>query len=262
MHPLYSADLLDVYDLQHDTMVDDLPFYTQMLSWHQPHRVAELGCGTGRLLPTLLGDGRSSVTGIDSSPDALQRARLRVALYPAAPQRIHFVQADMRGFALAHPQDCVIAGLNTFMHLITPHDQRRCLVASRQSLVQGGLLILDLHNPFAFLSDRADGRLRHRFTSALPDGSGMVSQWAEETLDLAEQTVQVLLITDRTDAAQVVTRRYSQFTLRFSFRYEVEALLGALGFEVEDVYGDYHLEAYQEDSRRLLVVARAQGLTS
>ena len=44
--------------------------------------------------------------------------------------------------------------------------------------------------------------------------------------------------------------------LRWVGRYEIELLLQAAGYRVEQAYGNYELDQYGEGSERMIVVAR------
>jgi hypothetical protein len=44
--------------------------------------------------------------------------------------------------------------------------------------------------------------------------------------------------------------------LRWVGRYEIELILQATGYRVEQVYGSYELDPYGEGSERMIVVAR------
>jgi len=73
--PADEDRLAEIYDLEHDDLVADLPFYRE-LARHAAGPVLDLGCGSGRLFATLLEAGVPRLLGIDGSPalEWVQRA--------------------------------------------------------------------------------------------------------------------------------------------------------------------------------------------
>ena len=121
--------------------------------------VLELGCGTGRILLPIAAAG-VPIDGLDSSPAMLDAARGR--LLTAARDvalRVNLFEGDMRRFALGPRYRCVLAPLNTLMHLHTDAELLECLGCAREHLIDGGRLLLDLANPLPeFLEPTGDDR--------------------------------------------------------------------------------------------------------
>ena len=83
------------YDLSHDRLVDDIPFLLRQAA-EAGGPVLEIGCGSGRLLVPLIRAG-FDVTGIDSSPEMLARAELRLAAEsPLVGDRARLIHGDIR----------------------------------------------------------------------------------------------------------------------------------------------------------------------
>ena len=95
-------------------------------------RVADLGCGTGdltRLLPARWPAAR--VWGVDSSPEMLERGRLK-----PCPERLQFVEADLRQWTPESPLDRVIS--NAALQWVPDH--RALLERLAGFLAPGGVL--------------------------------------------------------------------------------------------------------------------------
>jgi hypothetical protein len=56
-----------------------------------------------------------------------------------------------------------------------------------------------------------------------------------------------------------VRRVTATVDLRFSTRYEMEGLLRAAGLELDQLYGDFDLAPYDDESEYLITVARKPG---
>ena len=79
-----------------------------------PESVVDLGCGAGNLAPLLLGRWpRAKLTGVDSSPEMLARAR-------ADHPRVQFVQADLARWRPQQPVDVLYS--NATLHWLPGHD--------------------------------------------------------------------------------------------------------------------------------------------
>ena len=110
-----------------------------------PERVADLGCGDGRLTALVLEarPGVTEVVAVDTSPPMLEKARARFA----ADERVRVVEHDLRddlaplgdfdlvvsGFAIHHLDDARKREL--FAEVAQPTSPRRCVRESRSDQV-------------------------------------------------------------------------------------------------------------------------------
>ncbi|MGH8707078.1 MAG: methyltransferase domain-containing protein, partial [Burkholderiales bacterium] len=79
-----------------------------------PETVVDLGCGAGNLAPLLMARWPGAkLTGVDSSPEMLARARARLA----DRENVRLVRADMRALPLRGAFDLVVAADDPFSHL-------------------------------------------------------------------------------------------------------------------------------------------------
>lgn len=143
--PLSQEMYVEVYNLEMDGFIDDLPFY---LSHLQPgSNILELGCGSGRL-SRMLSEKNHRLTGIDLSIQMLKSARDK-----SSAER--YACMDMRCLGIASAFDAVIIPYNTLNLLHDPADIEGCLKECRRVLKQNGLLLLQL---FAVPEDHTGGR--------------------------------------------------------------------------------------------------------
>jgi len=103
-----------------------------------PASVADLGCGAGNLAPLLLArwpDAR--LTGVDSSPEMLERAR-------AAHPQAQFVQGDIGAWQPAQPVDVLYS--NAALHWLDDHE--RLFPALLDKVAAGGWLAVQMPRNF------------------------------------------------------------------------------------------------------------------
>ena len=200
-----------------------------------------LGCGTGRVSRQLGAD--RAVTGLDLSGPMLDIARRK------APNA-RFVQADMRDFSVGRFGEIIVPNA-AFNFLTTRGDQARCLACCRAALPTGAPLTLDLPMPAFHLWHEPYTPERTAWEGEI---NGVPARRTRETTrSVARQRLDLV---DRyyLDGAKVAR---SQLALRIMMPGEVEWMLEAAGFYVDELFGDYSGGAIDERSPRILARAVA-----
>lgn len=249
------AAIAEFYDLEHEDYDDDLAFYLNM-SYLAGDPVLELAAGSGRIMRPLL-DAGLKVTGLDSSPVMLDRAR---AALSSRKQKVGLqlvelpmAQADE---ALGGPFGVVILGLNGLMHATTSEEQRNVLAAARLALKPGGRLLLDVANPATPRFHEIDQQVIHEGTWVARSGE-RVDKFSSRQISPAVQEIDVALWYDVTSRDGTVRRVHSEFIQRYVHLAELELMLELAGFAGWDVYGGYELEPFDDDSERIVAAATA-----
>jgi SAM-dependent methyltransferase len=246
-------DIAELYDLEHDAFeadVDLLLNFAQVVG----DPILELGCGTGRILLPLAEAG-FNVVGLDTSRSMLDRAAQAIAA-AGVDERVTLVEGDMRESETAPggPFGLVIFSLNSLMHLTSIEDQRAALESARRALDPRGQLIIDTMNP-------SPDQLRHLMdgphlegTWHLPDGSS-IDKWSHRRLSPVTQIIDTLLWYDRVSPDGTLSRKRSEFPLRYVHASELALMLELSGFMDPMFYGSYDLDPFENESDRLLVSA-------
>ena len=251
------VDDFDIYARFYDPDLGDLDADLQMYQQFAARcdsTILELGCGTGRLLIPLAGQGYR-ITGIDASAAMLEKARDKVAA-EALHERATLVEQEMGELELEERFNLAFAALNTFAHLHTTDDQLAALARIWRHLNPGGLLVLDMFNPdLARLLD-ARGQVALAKVMEGPGAGQRTMRFYTDEVDLGRQLIHTTYIVDEIDAGGQVRRTLFPFSLRYVYRYEMELLLRHAGFEVEAIYGSYDLDQFSGDSEKLIAVAR------
>jgi len=236
----------------------DVDFFVEMAR-ESPGPVLEIGCGTGRVLIPTARAGMD-IIGLDLSTRMLSVCREKLAREPESVQaKVHLVHGDMRQFDLGRKFGLVTMPFRPFQHLTTVDEQLSCLASTRNHLVDGGRLTLDVFNPsLALLMDdkylEEDGE-ETEFTMA--DGRRVVRRERTVSRDLFNQVQDVELIYYVTHPDGREERLVHRFQMRHLFRYEAEHLLARAGFQVEELYADYDKSPYgSKYPGELIFVAR------
>ena len=244
------------YDIEHDALVDDLFMY-ENLARRCGSPVLELGCGTGRVALHLARAG-FEVVGLDASPAMLAVAREKLG-HASLLERVRLLQANLGDFALDQQFGMATLAINTFMHFLTIADQVRVLANAGRHLKPDGWLVIDLPRADRSLLLEAGEHLSINHILTDPDTGRPILKSVIATVDMVTQTQHLTLAYDETDKGGVVHRTIASFTVRYFFRYEMELLLDKAGFDLEALYGSYGFDPYEDDSERMIFVARAPG---
>ncbi len=204
--------------------------------------VLEVGCGTGRVLIPTARAG-ISITGLDLSDHMLDVCREALIEEPELVQnQVKLEQGDMRDFCLGKKFALVTTPFRPFQHLITIEDQIKCLENIQNHLEPGGTFILDIFNPSlaGITADNLGQETGAEPEFTTPEGIKVRRFNKTNQRDHLKQVIDVELIYYLTHPNGQEERIVHAFQMRYLFRYEAEHLLARCGFEVLDVFADYH----------------------
>ena len=222
--------------------------------------VLDLACGTGRVLIPIAHAG-VPVVGVDSSRAMLATARKKIARLPEPTrQRIELVEGDMRSFSLGRRFDLAIIPFRSFLHLMTPADQRQALGRIREHLADAGRLVFKIFDPrlemIASHLGQGGQALEKESEFTHPETGRQVVEWVRRRYDAANQTIDEERILEELEAGQVVSRTHAPISLRWVYRYEMEHLLELSGFVVEALYGGFDRGPFRHGGEQVWVARR------
>ena len=224
--------------------------------------VLDLACGTGRVLIPAAEAGLT-VVGLDSATAMLAIAQEKIAKLPdATQQRIELVEGDMRSFALDQRFKLIMIPLRSFLHLMTPADQRQALGCIRDQLADDGRLVFNIFDPRLDMIAAHVGTLGHalqkddEFTH--PETGRRVVVWVSRHYDPAQQIIEEEHIFEELDVdGRVVAKTHVSLAGRWVYRYEMQHLLELSGFAVEALYGSYERGPFRHGGEQIWVARRA-----
>lgn len=226
-------------------------------------RVLEAGCGSGRILETLIENGVDA-TGIDLSPTMAAAAKARVGDDRCIEGDITATGLDSLSF------DAVVAPGFTMM-LVSDALFARFLAEARRILKPGGKLIFDWFIPWDEIADAS-------LTNDDDDWSPWVAA-KDITLpdhDLGDEVVGARYeVRTRIDRLRQVVTRHQRFSLtnkkrkvvsseeniqaqRWFLPIELELRLNAAGFTLDRIVGDYEDDPAGDWNTLLTAVAVAE----
>lgn len=246
------------YDLLHADLKEDVGFVLT-LAGRAEGPVLELGCGTGRLLLPLARAGHA-VTGVDLSQAMLRRARARLSQASEdVRRRVWLVEQDVTSFEVEEKEfGLVLFSYNTFLHFDPPSAVAACRAAGRH-LRSEGTLFIDVTNPLLMARTPNDRFLTLERTLSDPESGNIVLVLASNRVDEAAQILHITWVYDATPAASgPVHRTVAEAAYHYYFPHQMELILRESGFALEAIYGAYSEGPFDEESERLLLLARKE----
>jgi SAM-dependent methyltransferase len=206
--------------------------------------ILEVGCGTGRCMIPLIREGFDTV-GIDNAEPMLAILRAKLRQEPEEVEhRATPLFGDARTVAIPLRFGFAFVAASSFTHILTKDEQEAFVANVFVHLRPGGVLVIDIFNPdYARLLAPTSNRFEC-------GNQSMVNE--DLAVDSSRQSIRVRTRLERDGKVEAQI----DWTVRYTFRFELEHLVEKAGFEVEHVWGDYTRTAFSSSAVRLLVVAR------
>lgn len=254
--PELDPRLAAAYDDGNRWSADD-EFWRALVDEHRASRIADVGCGTGRLTVALALSGHD-VTGVDPNP-----AFLSIAATKQGAERVRWI----RGTSADLPSGAFDAALMT-SHVaqvfLSDDEWAANLEEIRRALVPGGILGFDTRDPAA--------RAWETWTTAeevtradLAGGSVLYSSIRTTFVDDIAESDSTMLIVERalpSEPAEVLpvpggTWSRARWGYRFRSPELVRRTVEDTGFTIEAMYGGWQREPLGEGAGEIVLVARA-----
>jgi SAM-dependent methyltransferase len=233
--------LVSLYDWW-DPLRRDTAFYIGLAAERPGSEIIDVGCGTG-LLACALARGGHAVTGVDPAPGMLDVARHR----PGA-ESVRWVEGDAGVLGEVQADLAIMSG-HVAQIIADEADWSMTLAAIHGALRPGGRLAFESRNPGARCWERWTPELSRR----------RIMDAAQREVDVWFQSVEVRGDTVRCELhfrfVSSGEELVSHNELRFRTASDLTAALRAVGFTVEDVFGDWDRQPLQAESPELVFVA-------
>ena len=242
----------DLYDLAYSWHTADIAFWVDRAK-RARGPVLEAGCGTGRVLLPLLQAGVDA-EGLDVHPGMLEVLKKKAAALELTA-RVHL--ADMRDFTMPRRYRLVTVPFRAFMHLLTTEDQLRALRCMRDHIEQGGSLVFNLFYPsYERMVEPPDEEHVEREFPHPETGLPVALVSVKREYDRVRQVLRAEVELRESDARGYAKAVHlHRFSLRWTFRYEMELLLRAVGFTRFEVLGGFDGRALEKDTDEMVWTA-------
>jgi SAM-dependent methyltransferase len=241
----------DLYDAVFSGFGFDLDFYLD-LATQARGPVLEVACGTGRILLPCLQTG-VDIEGLDLFPSMLQTLRNKAAVLGLHPTVHH---ADMRTFALPRQYALIFVAFNGFVHCLTTKDQLDALRTWRGHLAPGGTLVFNVFYPGREYLTGPEGTPVLELETRHPATGLPVRIYDTRTFDRVAQIQHSQIEIQELDAeGHVMVVHRSENDTRWTFKPEMDLLLGAAGYLRWQIYGGFDRRPLTRDDDQMIVFA-------
>lgn len=238
-----------VYDL----FMDDVPYeewssrICELLKLHNIHDgiLLELGCGTGKLT-RLLAEAGYDMIGLDNSADMLEIAREK-----EVEGQILYLLQDMREFELYGTVRAIYSACDSMNYLLSEEDLLAVFQLVNNYLDPGGLFLFDMNTTYKYEELLKDAT----FAENRSEGSFIWENDYDRDSGINEYALTLFIKEDETHFCRFQETHYQK-----SYPLAViQNLLKEAGMEFLAAYDAYTEQPLQENSERMLIVAREQG---
>ena len=221
---------------------DEEEFFEKLFKVNNVKTVLDCACGTGQHL-FMFSEMGLSVSGSDYSKSMLEVAKENLK---KSGKKIPLCQCDFRNLQQKHTGkfDAVVCLTTALPHLHTDTDLITALKSMKSRLNENGILVLTQGTT--------------HFNLTLPAIQVIINREDFSRVFVIEKdgnfkTIQVL---DLYHSKKRTESNQYEIVYRIILDEEYKKLLTAAGFEDIKIYGDYEKSEYDENSRRLIVVAK------
>lgn len=200
-----------------------------------------------------------SVTGLDSQPEMLERAReRRLQCRSAIRKRVDLVQGDMRSWKAAPKFDLIVIPCSSITHVLGLDDQIALWRNAWGNLRAGGRFVIEVVMPDigAFASSTgASPRVPlevdlDNYDEA--DGIRLIRRKTTRYLS-HEQRAEIRFMYEKYQHGQAIGSFIDDFNSHVFFPRELQLLFIHTGFEIEPACGDYRGRPLGTDSSLIII---------
>ncbi len=232
----------------------DIDKYLQLAN-ELGNNVLELCCGTGRVCIPLAMEG-NKVTAVDFAPPLLKQLNDKLNSLPEnTAENLTIIEADITDLDLKTKNfDLVICAFNSLLCITSFEKQQRVLNNAATHLRKGGMLALDLMNPF-ILNFGGDSIPKPFFTRKNPATGNVYTRFAAMGPMQTNQNQKLFGWYDEVEPDGTLKRQLYEMYWRPVFRYEIELMLNKAGFKIAEIFGGHQNEPFTPTSRKMFILA-------
>ena len=236
-----------LYDDQYWWKKDDIEFYKSIIK--SGCSALELGSGTGRLALPLL---RNNIDyyGLELSKEFCQYANDKLSIYSNFNR---ITLGDMTNFDLDMKFDYIFIAFNSFLHVLETKDAERCFQSIKKHLNDNGKFILDILVPNPLFLYRPKGHELPVMDFKDSSNGDYVEIYEKNEYN---NTTEICDIHWRYQYKNENNpNKQFNYQMRMYYPDIVNRMLIDNGYNIENVFGDYEMSTFSEESHLQIYVS-------
>ena len=214
-------------------------FLVEYLELKKSMKILDLACGHGRHTNRLVQHGYD-VVGLDKSKDFLKEARKRAKKFGVDPK---YMQGDMRELYFKEDFDRIILMFTAFGYF-DDEENLQVLKNVNSALKPGGLFCFDIMNRDYIQKNFLPYIVSEKNGDLMIDRNSFDSETG--------------CLHNRRIVIRNGQRKDKPFLLRLYNPTEIKMWLQKANFKVENIYSNWEGEDLQQDSRRMILIAKKE----
>lgn len=206
----------------------------------------ELGCGTGKMMG-IMADSGFDMIGVDNSEWMLDLAMENFA----GDDRMLFLLQDMREFELYGTVRSVISVCDSVNYILDPEELIRVFALVNNYLDPNGIFIFDFNTEHKYRDEMGDMTIAE-------DRDDVSFIWYNE-YDETEHVNYIDLTLFLKEEGDLFRKHTEEHIQRGYTLPEMKAMIEASGMVFLDAYDGYRHEKADENSQRIVIVAKENG---
>ena len=221
------VDKPDLYNLLYKEVTEDIYMYLKLLK--DQKNILEFGAGTGRVTIPL-----------------------------AEKSHINPILGNMCEYISTQKFNAILIPLTSFNYLLTDKEQEQCLLSVKNNLLKEGFAIIELLSKNTFLdTNKSDG---FTFIKRIRiDDNSYYDYYRNTILDLEKRKIYQRRLFKYYINNQYVSEEELEWKNRFVTIEDFTELANKVGLEIEQIYGNCNLDAYNPDSEDVFVKVRRKN---
>ncbi len=226
----------ELYDAIYSHKKDDIPFY---MNWSEKTGgpILELASGTGRLAAPFIKKG-IDYTGLDMSREYVEYCHKKFGT------KENFIQGDMQKYSLGKTFDLIFIGFNSFLHLYSDGEAISFLECVKKHLSKRGKFLIDIFIPDPDFLYRDESQFYDVVSFIHPKGGKCMVQ-ENSRYDELLGINSIHWVINRGNEHE--SDEY-HFDMRMYYPDTMDRLLTEAGFCIDEKWGDYNGELFNETS--------------
>ncbi len=243
------VDKPDLYDLLYNDVNEDIFMYIELLRGQK--NILEFGAGTGRITIPLAKQGYF-IDAVDISCDMLKKLDSKIKKDKYLSSHIVPILGNMCSYVSDKKYDAILIPLTSFNYLLSDKEQEECLISVKNNLSENGFAIIELLSKNTFLETNQSETLTY-IKRIFADDISYYDYYRCTNLELESRKISQRRLFKYYIDNKYISEEELEWKNRFVTIEDFKSLIEKVGLQIEQIYGNCHLDKYNDNSEDVFV---------